>query len=117
MAKLRKTSSISYLRGGSLHVSMIIAHRRGYFQHFLNLPGRFGAMKDRGTRNENFGTGPHDVGNRIGIDAAIDFDDTAIIPIFNKLPSLTNLFNSVRNEPLPAETRVHCHDEQHIGQS
>ena len=73
-------------------------------------------MKDRRTGNENFGAGPHDVGNRIGIDAAINFDDTPIIPIFNKLPGFTNFFHSLGNEGLPAEARIHGHDEQDIGQ-
>src|SRR5438046_10190551 len=101
--KTKKNFLILYLRGGSSHVPMMIADRCGYFQHFPNLPGRFGAMKDRRTRNQNFGAGPHDRGNRIGIDAAINFDDTAIITIFNKLPGLPNPFPTLGHGRWPHE--------------
>src|SRR2546422_10866905 len=73
--KTKKNFLISYLRGGSSHVPMMIADRCGYFQHFLNLPGRFGTMKDLPTRNQNFGAGPHDARNRIRIAPAIHIDD------------------------------------------
>src|SRR5947208_16949457 len=70
--KTKKHFLILYLRGGSSPVPMMIADRCSYSQHFINLPGRFGAMKERRTRSQNIEAAPHDSGNRKGADAAIN---------------------------------------------
>src|SRR5207247_5713761 len=112
--KTKKNFLISYLRGGSLHVSMMITDGCGYFQHFLDFPAGIRTVKDCRTRNQDLGARFHDLRDRIDIDTAVDFDNAPMTMVFNKLPGLANLLHSVGDERLASEARIHCHDEQHV---
>src|SRR5438309_1881108 len=112
MAKLTQTSSFNTSEVGSSHVSIMIADRGGYFQHFLDFPGRIRGVKNGGTGHHHLSACPDDVRYSARINTAVDLDDTLIISVFNDLPRLSYFPHGIRDEFLTLEARVHCHDEQ-----
>src|SRR5262249_40241693 len=121
MEKLRKTSSLNLdfiqerpLRRRS-NVSSIILDRSRYFQEFPDFPSRISSLEDGRSGNQNLCTRSNNFRNGHSVDSAVDFDFATIVPFLDQTPGAFDLFDRVWNELLPPKTRIHGHNQQHIG--
>src|SRR5690242_11887471 len=79
---------------------------------FAQLPnGRFrvGFSENRGSGDDNLNPGGDHRLNVFPIDAAVDLDADVQLPLDDHLAQPSNFIERLRNERLPAETRIHRH--------
>lgn len=97
---------------------MILAHEKKKYKSLSQ--GRDGSgpvvSSEDGTAGDEEGrTGVFDGLDGLGIDAAIDFDDSRrIAGLFQERLGLADLIDGIGNELLAAEAGVDAHDEDHV---
>ena len=89
----------------------MIAERCGYFQHFLDFPGRIRRMENGCSGHQNLSAGCDDIRQVTCINPSIDLDNTSIVAAFDNLPCLADFLQRIRNEFLAPKAGVHTHDQ------